>query len=83
MVLNIEIKHKRAAPGKGQTRRNSSFINRPSPTAPMLVAVSVTYLVLVFPLGAVQTVELFWNVQRKVPVFGLANHELRHEYIHW
>ncbi|ODN02495.1 Rhodopsin, GQ-coupled [Orchesella cincta] len=75
--------YKRPPPSRDQNRRNSSFMNRPSPTAPMLVAVSVTYLILVFPLGAVQSVELFWNVQRKVPVFGMANLELRHQYIHW
>ncbi|CAL8104994.1 unnamed protein product [Orchesella dallaii] len=78
-----EYKHKRPKPARDQTQRKPSFINRPSPTAPMLMAVSITYLVLVFPLGAIQSVELFWNVQRKVPIFGMANNELRHEYIHW
>lgn len=32
----------------------------------MLLAVSITYLILVLPLGAVQTFELYWELHHKV-----------------
>ncbi|CAG7668679.1 unnamed protein product, partial [Allacma fusca] len=40
-----------------------SFFTRPSSTTPMLITVSLAYLILVFPLGIVQTIELHWNVR--------------------
>jgi len=65
----------------GPTRR-LSFINKPSPTNPMLIAVSVAYLIMVFPIGAIQTVELYWNVHREVPVTTTPG-SLRDEYVYW
>lgn len=68
---------------KVPAQRRASFINRPSPTAPMLVAVSLAYLVLVFPLGVVQTVELLWTAHYRQPVYGIGDAEGRLRYIQW
>jgi len=46
----------------------------------MLVTVSLAYLILVFPLGAVQTVEIYWNLNEKpCATDGL----LKLQYISW
>jgi hypothetical protein len=67
--------------GENGHRRNMSFISRPSPTNPMLIAVSLAYLVMVFPLGAVQTAELYWNVHRKTSVATFGT--LKEDYVYW
>lgn len=64
-------------------KRQGSFMNRPSPTAPMLVAVSLAYLVLVFPLGVVQTVELIWKYQHKQPEWEFGDEEGRERFVAW
>jgi len=59
----------------------SSRTNRSNSTTPMLIAVSLAYLTLVLPLGAVQTVELHWNMHYSVKASSIEPQ--RTEYIQW
>ncbi|XP_035708132.1 uncharacterized protein LOC110850394 [Folsomia candida] len=73
--------HTRNLPKRPGPRLKQSFINKPSPTNPMLIAVSLAYLILVFPLGAVQTVELYWNLHENVPIAVMEPQ--KSAYVHW
>lgn len=76
------------APGRLQDTRRQGFARRPNNTSKMLIAVSLAYLVLVFPLGVIQTVELCWNVHHKPP--SVLHHSpdeseesCLQNYVHW
>lgn len=76
-ILKENLGHLRPA-NPGPLHRKRSFITKPSPTNPMLIAVSLAYLILVCPLGAVQSAELYWNFH------GLFDPTVDHDdYIFW